>query len=281
MTTADDLDARIRLMVLELLDAAPPAPALPQLEDQQTRRQRRRQGHWHRTPTGSWLARAGWRHAWAGFGLALAATGLLVAALVTVESGPPAQVTEATLGMQVAAYSSVAVTPAPPPGYQVVATGTVFGRPWVVAGLPPSSGRIGEWLAYAGKTLIGGSSPLGSPDAARFGGPRAALHMSVGLASDNQRFLVGASNGPVTTVTVRAKTDTSVTGSVLPHRLGTTRFFVLSLGRQGDCHQLCQGAVTVSVANSSGRELATRTVSDFGGLSTYLDVPPVTSHQGR
>ncbi len=277
MTTADDLDVRIRLMVLELLDAAPPAPALPQLEDQPTRRQRR----WHRTSTGSWLARTGGRHPWAGFGLALATIGLLIAALVTVESGPPAQVTEATLGMQVAGYSSVAVTPAPPPGYRVVATGTVFGRPWVVAGLPPSSGRIGEWLAYAGKTLISGSSPLGSPDVARFAGPRAALHLSVGLASGNQRFLVGASNGPVTTVTVRAKTDTVVTGSVLPHRLGTTRFFVLSLGRQGDCHQLCQGAVTVSVANSSGRVLATRTVSDFGGLSTYLDAPPATSPPDR
>jgi hypothetical protein len=68
---------------------------------------------------------------------------------------------------------------------------------------------------------------------------------------------------------------------VLPHRLGSTQFFVLSLGRQGDCHQLCQGAVTVSVANSSGRVLATRTVSDFGGLSTYLDAPPVTSRPGR
>jgi hypothetical protein len=277
MTTADDLDVRIRLMVLELLDAAPPAPALPQLEDQQTRRQR----HWHRIPTGSWLARAGWRHPWAGFGLALAGIGLLVAALVTVESGPPAQVTEATLGMQVVGYSSVAVTPAPPPGYQVVATGTAFGRPWVVAGLPPSSGRIGEWLAYAGKTLISGSSPLGSPDAPRFGRPRAALHLSVGLASDNQRFLVGASNGPVDAVTVRAKDGTVVTGSVLPHRLGTTRFFVLSLGRQGDCHQLCQGAVTVSVTNNGGRVLATRTISDFGGLSTYLSAPPVTSHRGR
>ena len=279
MTTADDLDVRIRLMVLELLDAAPPAPALPQLEDQPTRRQR----HGHRIPTGSWLARAARRRPWAGIGLTLAGIGLLVAALVTVESGPSAQVTEATLGMQVAGYSSVAVTPAPPPGYQVVATGTVFGRPWVVAGLPPSSGRIGEWLAYAGKTLIGGSSPLGSPaDAApRFGRPRAALHLSVGLATDNQRFLVGASNGPVAMVTVRAKGGTVVTGSVLPHRLGSTQFFVLSLGRQGDCHQLCQGAVTVSVANSSGRVLATRTVSDFGGLSTYLDAPPVTSRPGR
>jgi len=279
MTTADDLDVRIRLMVLELLDAAPPAPALPQLEDQPTRRQR----HGHRIPTGSWLARAARRRPWAGIGLTLAGIGLLVAALVTVESGPPAQVTEATLGMQVAGYSSVAVTPAPPPGYQVVATGTVFGRPWVVAGLPPSSGRIGEWLAYAGKTLIGGSSPLGSPaDAApRFGRPRAALHLSVGLATDNQRFLVGASNGPVAMVTVRAKGGAVVTGSVLPHQLGATRFFVLSLGRQGDCHQLCQGAVTVSVANSSGRVLATRTVSDFGGLSTYLDAPPVTSRPGR
>ncbi len=279
MTTADDLDARIRLMVLELLDAAPPAPALPQLEDRPTRRQR----HWHRNPAGSWLARAGRRHPWAGFGLALAATGLLVAALVTVESGPPAQVTEATLGMQVTGYSSVAVTPAPPPGYRVVATGTAFGRPWVVAGLPPSSGRIGEWLAYAGRSLISGSSPLGSPAdvTPRFGRPRAALHLSVGLASDNQRFLVGASNGPVNTVTVRAKDGTVVTGSVLPHRLGTTRFFVLSLGRQGDCHQLCQGAVTVSVTNNGGQVLATRTVSDFGGLSTYLDGPPVTSHRGR
>ena len=185
--------------------------------------------------------------------------------------------------MQVAGYSSVAVAPAPPPGYQVVATGTAFGRPWVVAGLPSSSGRIGEWLAYAGKALISGSSPLGplAFDTTRFGRPRARLHLGVGLAADDQRFLVGASNGPVATITVRAKDGTTVTGSVLPHRLGTTRFFVLSLGRQGDCHQLCQGAVTMSVVNSGGRVLATRTVLDFGGLSTYLDASPITSRRGH
>jgi hypothetical protein len=279
MTTADDLDARIRSMVLELLDAAPPAPALPQLEDQPPRRRR----HWHRIPTGSWLARAGRRRPLAGIGLALAGIGVLVAALVAVESGPPAQVTEATLGMQVTGYSWVATTPALPPSYQVVATGTAFGRPWVVAGPPPSSGRIGEWLAYAGKTLISGDAPLGAPttDATGSRRPRAALHLGVGLALDDQRFLVGASNGPVATVTVRAKGGTVVSGSVLPHRLGTTRFFVLSLGRQGDCHQLCQGAVTVSVANRGGRVLATRTVSDFEGLSTYLDAPPVTQTSGH
>jgi hypothetical protein len=127
-----------------------------------------------------------------------------------------------------------------------------------VAGPPPSSGRIGEWLAYAGRTLISGNSPLGSPAdvTPRFGRSRAALHLSVGLASDNQRFLVGASNGPVATVTVRAKGGTAVTGSVLPHRLGTTRFFVLSLGRQGDCHELCQGAGAARRASPGRRGVA-------------------------
>src|SRR6185437_1396359 len=259
MTSVDDLDGRIRATIRELVDAAPPAPELPWLDaghpSTRYRLRRRLSGGSVRRPLGppTWAPVA-------GVAAVVAVAAVLVVTLIGGSSSP-GPLTETMLGLQVTGYTAPAVQPSPPAGYQVVATGTAFGHPWVVAGLPSSSGQIGTWLAYDGRMLISGGAPTTAAVSVppRFRG-RAHIDMGLGVAGDDQRFLVGATNGPVATVTVRSRHGTTVTGSLLPHRLGTTRFFLLSLGRQGDCHQLCQGAVTVTVADGHGRVLAVQTL---------------------
>lgn len=259
MTIDDTLDEKIRTSVLVLVDSAPPAPvlkldALP--EDRAPR----------------WTL----SHSFVLAGLAVVVAVVVVAALL-VAPGSSQEVSEAELGLRLA--SQVATTQPVPPGQVPVATGTVFGHPWLVSGLNPSGGRPCIGFSYRESILFYGGCGIN-----RYKIPtpptwaRSAFSASLGTASDGQRFLVAATNGTVTRLTVSAKGGTYVTASPLAKRLGNATFFVLSLGRErGPCYTLCQGSVTLSVSTNSGPTLINDApylvIHDYGGVSAALSAP--------
>jgi hypothetical protein len=259
MTIDDALDEKIRASVHVLVDSAPPAPVL-QLEELPVSRAAR----W--TPPRLFVFA----------GLVVAATIIVVVALM-LAPGPSQEVSEAQLGLRLA--SLITTTQPVPSGDVPVASGTVFGHPWLVSGLSPSSGgRICVGFSYRGSEL-GGDCSLGR---ALIANPpawaRSAFSSSLGTASDGQRFLVAATDSTVTRLTVRAKGGTYVTASALPERLGNTSFFVLSLGRErGPCYTLCQGSVTLSMSTPSGPTLINNSPSlvihDYEGSGASLSAP--------
>jgi hypothetical protein len=259
MTIDDALDEKIRASVQVLVDSAPPAPDL-ELEGLHAGRATR----WALPRPFIFAAVAG-----------AVAVVAVVALLVT--PGSSQEVSEAQLGLRLA--SLITTTQPVPAGDVPVASGTAFGHPWLVSGVNPSSGgRICVGFSYRGSVLGGGCglgrSLIPNPPA----WARSAFSSSLQTASDGQRFLVAATNGTITSLTVRAKNGTYVTEPALPERLGNTSFFVLSLGRErGPCYTLCQGSVTLSLSTTSGPALINDSPSlvihDYEGSSAALNAP--------
>jgi hypothetical protein len=226
-----------------------------------------------RNPTVRWWS-PGWTIVVTGF--AIAAVVIMITTLVATP-GSSQEVSEAQLGLRLA--STVTTSQPVPTGEVPVASGSVFGHPWLVSGLSASSGRgMRVGFSYRGSVLgtdggLGRSLIPNPPAWARSG-----FVSSLDTASDGQRFLVAATNSTVTTLTVRAKGGTYVTTMALPERLGNTSFFVLSLGRErGPCYTLCQGTLTLSMSTSSGPTLINDSPSlvihDYGGSSAALSAP--------
>lgn len=220
--------------------------------------------------------------------VAVAVAVVVVTALAPSAHTPTSTFTEAEFGMTVTRTGSPTVpdgnTPVPAT-YVVIATGTVLRRPWVVSGNPSLNARLCVAIAYQGSLGSDSCGPSGDPGTRPAGAPplpegyAARVTMSLWTAPDRQRFLVGVTNGAVTSVLVRSPSGSTVQGSVIPHRLGNRSFFLLSLGREGGiCHDLCQGSVSISMHTSAGSvkfyggRSAIR-MPDYQSISQILDIP--------
>lgn len=259
MTTDSVLDEKIRAYVLELVATSPPAPEL-QLDHRDLNSLSR-----PKSP----------RRTVVYVALASAAAVIAIAALVVVPQSASKQVSEGQLGMRLTAYAPI--TQPIPAGYLPVATGTFFGTPWVVSGVNPSGGRICVALSYRGSVLFGGCSLTGHRIPNPPSWARSAFFSSLGTTADGQRYLVAVTNSTVSKLTVRTKDGTFVTTTVLKKRLGNASYFVLSLGRQGNCHVLCQGEVTLSLSTPSGPTLIddrpSLSIHDYEGAGAALNAP--------
>jgi hypothetical protein len=277
VTTSSETEVRIRTALFELAAATPLRnPEHPQMRqdavlDRQSSVPRRvTKALPRRQPEMS-----GKRRGIIGLALAsLLALAVLVVLLVW-PSRSPASVTEAELGMQ--QTSATRPISNVPDGYAPVASGTVFGVRWQISGLASPSQQICVALAYRGSLAINpcGSATYSGVDEAGSKVHRAGLTMGLWTAPDKQRFLVAVTSGSLTSLTVQSNAGTTVRGSPVLSRIGHTRYFVLSLGKEGGpCYELCQGAVGVRASTGGvvveiNGAISLR-ISDYEGSSGYL-----------
>jgi hypothetical protein len=173
-----------------------------------------------------------------------------------------------------------------PEGYVPIGSGTFFGRPWTVSAAPHPDRRLCVAFGYAGVALgstcgVPFDQLAGMPPSARPVRPawaRSSFVLGLDTSSDGQRFLYVATNGEVTSLTVRAGGGAFVRGTALPRHLGDVSYFVLSLGRpHGACHELCQGTVSVRFATAHGPTLVDGQgqllAQDHGGNGGFLSAP--------
>jgi hypothetical protein len=264
MTTDHSLEEKIRSCVLEIVDAAPPAPVL-ELDQLGPSAHPR----WTQRRTVMVLG-----------GLVVAISVIVAAALLVAGSGSSREVSEAQLGLQL--MSRVTITQPVQAGQEPVATGNFSGHPWLVSGtntFHSPGGEICLGFSYRGSVL----SWICETNSPGLQTPPPLWERSVWLsvlhtASDGQRFFVAMTNSTVTKVTVRAPGGTFVSASALPEHLDNASFFVLSLGRErGPCYGLCLGSVTYSLSTRSGPALIdggpSMTIQDKGGDVFPLSAP--------